>query len=123
MALDVRIKRVYDEPSDADGFRVLVDRLWPRGVTKEAAELNAWRKDLAPTPELRKDFCHDPARFETFTDRYREELDELTDALDGLIDEARGAGGRLTLIYAAKDLEHNHARVLAAVIEERLAAR
>ncbi|OIJ36384.1 hypothetical protein BK826_02850 [Rothia kristinae] len=104
-----RIKRIYAEPSESDGARVLVDRVWPRGVAKEAAQLAQWAKELAPSTELRKWYGHDPERFEEFSRRYREELrgPEQQAALDGLPEEET-----VTFVYAAKDEEHNQALVL-----------
>lgn len=104
------IKRAYDEPAAGDGYRVLVDRLWPRGLTKERAALDLWLKEAAPSPDLRTWFGHDPARFSEFSRRYRDELQEnpAAEQLCGLLAEHRN----VTLVYAAKDPEHNHALVL-----------
>ncbi|WP_324742200.1 DUF488 domain-containing protein [Tsuneonella sp. CC-YZS046] len=113
----VAIKRIYEPPSRDDGCRVLVDRLWPRGVGRDAAALDLWLRDIAPSPELRKWFGHDPARFKAFRDRYRKELEEKDEAvaeLRGLIRK-----GKVTLLYAARDELHNHARVLADYIERQ----
>lgn len=107
---DFRIKRPYDDPAKSDGYRVLVDRLWPRGVSKEQAELDEWNKDLAPSNELRKWFDHREDRFEEFAERYRHELSEspaVTEALENWEDEKT-----VTLLYAAKDPEINHAVIL-----------
>ena len=106
----VQIKRVYEAPEASDGFRVLVDRLWPRGVSHDRAALDLWLKDVAPSPELRTQWNHDPVHFEEFAQRYREELDENPAArhLEELIQRERTA----TLIYAARDSKINHARVL-----------
>lgn len=112
------IKRVYDEPGRSDGVRVLVDRLWPRGVSKDEAALDAWIKGLAPSDGLRKWFGHDPARFERFSKRYRAELDEADEAIDELRDAAKGRK-KITLVYAAKDPDCNHARVLAGYLRKR----
>ncbi len=110
----IQCRRIYDDPSPDDGFRVLVDRLWPRGVRKEDAQLDQWAKDLAPSTELRKWFHHDSSQFDAFAEQYREELQELTPALKALLDEA---GTRtLTLLYAARNTEHNHANVLRDVL-------
>jgi uncharacterized protein YeaO (DUF488 family) len=108
---DLQLKRVYDPPSKDDGTRVLVDRLWPRGVRKEAAKLTAWLKEIAPSPELREWFGHDPARFHEFSRRYRAELAANGDAVGQL--EELLQHGRVTLLYAAHDTVHNHAVVLA----------
>jgi uncharacterized protein YeaO (DUF488 family) len=110
-APDIRIKRIYDPPDRKDGARVLVDRLWPRGVRKEAAALTLWLKDIAPSDELRRWFGHDPARFAEFSRRYRAELAANSDAVDRLRDLLKA--GPVTLLYAARDTEHNEARVLA----------
>ncbi|MEE8155781.1 MAG: DUF488 family protein [Phycisphaerales bacterium] len=118
MSLRIRVKRIYDAPSDEDGYRVLIDRLWPRGIRKEAARLDAWKKALAPSTELRKRFAHDPAKFEDFTARYRLELEDR----QGAIEELRTAviGDTLTLVYAAADSVHNHAVVLRDYLQEYL---
>lgn len=110
MPTAIRLKRAYDEPACGDGRRVLVDRVWPRGVTKEAAALDDWCKDIAPSSELRKWFGHDPERFAEFTRRYREELKDNTDAARALLDAV--GDGPLTLVYGARDEQHNHAVVL-----------
>ncbi|MGH3312623.1 MAG: DUF488 domain-containing protein [Streptomyces sp.] len=112
----VRTRRVYEEAEPGeDGVRVLVDRVWPRGVKKEDARLDAWDKEVAPSTELRKWYGHDHARFTEFAERYRAELAEpaARDALDRL--RERAAGGPLTLLTATKaeDLDHSHAAVLA----------
>ena len=111
----VRIKRIYDPRERGDGFRVLVDRLLPRGVKKEGAQLHAWAKDLAPSTELRRWFNHGPSRWAQFRVRYRRDLAEHAADVEGLRNLARTRG--LTLLYAAKDREHNHAIVLKEVIE------
>jgi uncharacterized protein YeaO (DUF488 family) len=116
-ACDLRVKRIYDEPAPADGFRVLVDRLWPRGVAKDHAALDAWERDLAPGPQLRKWFSHDPRRFDEFRRRYLAELAGRGVELDELGE--RAARQRVTLLYGAKDPEINHAVVLAEAIRER----
>jgi uncharacterized protein YeaO (DUF488 family) len=104
------IKRIYDEPSNGDGFRVLVDRLWPRGVSKERAVLDLWLKEIAPSPDLRTWFNHDPARFSEFTARYQTELDT-----NPAVEELKQLAAKhqtVTLLYAAHDPEINHAKVL-----------
>ncbi|MFE0173560.1 DUF488 domain-containing protein [Streptomyces sp. NPDC059002] len=115
--LDVQVKRVYDEASPGDGTRVLIDRLWPRGVSKERSCLDAWDKELAPSNELRRWYDHDPERYEEFAERYRHELADpaRTTELDRLRTVARA--GRLTLLTATKDLPHGHVRVLVEVLE------
>lgn len=119
----VRIKRAYEEPARGDGYRVLVDRLWPRGVAKEAARLDLWAKDVAPSPELRRWFGHDPARFREFARRYHAEL--RAGPGRALLEElARRAGhGTVTLVYGARDEEHNGAVVLRDALGDRLRAR
>ncbi|MGN6442970.1 MAG: DUF488 domain-containing protein [Arthrobacter sp.] len=105
-----RVKRIYEPPADDDGFRVLVDRLWPRGMPKEGAAVDLWLKDVAPSTELRKEFNHRPERFAEFTERYRLELDS-NPAVDTLVELAAGHS-RITLLYAARNTEANNARVL-----------
>ena len=114
-APDIRVKRIYDPPNGKDGARVLVDRLWPRGVRKEGAQLTLWLKDIAPSDELRRWFGHDPARFAEFSRRYRAELSANKDAVSRL--ETLVKTGPVTLLYAAHDTEHNNARVLADYLE------
>jgi uncharacterized protein YeaO (DUF488 family) len=111
----VRTKRIYEAPSRADGYRVLVDRLWPRGVSKESAHIAAWAKELAPSTALRRWFGHAPRKWSEFSRRYRAELKACPIELDGLRAHARRR--TVTLLYAAKDPEHNHALVLKAVLE------
>ena len=110
------IKRIYETPADDDGCRVLVDRLWPRGVSKEDAQLDLWLKDVAPTPLLRQEFGHMKERFEDFRLKYRQELDS-NPAVATLL----GLGpthSRVTLLYGARDPEVNHARVLLEFMHE-----
>ena len=104
------IKRIYEPPGEKDGLRILVDRLWPRGVSKQDAAVERWLKEIAPTSELRAWFGHEARRFEEFADRYRAEL-EVNPALDWLLDTVRAAGP-VTLLYAARDSDRNHAAVL-----------
>lgn len=106
----VKIKRIYDPLSPDDGYRVLVDRLWPRGVSKENAKLDLWLKDVAPSDELRKWFNHDPSKFKEFSDRYHKELDKnpATDELKKLMRQHK----KITLLYGARDLRFNQAIVL-----------
>lgn len=120
MPADIRIRRVYDPPQAGDGARVLVDRLWPRGVRKAAAALDLWLKDAAPSPELRRWFGHDPARWTEFANRYQAELAARADAIEPLCELART--GPLTLLYGARDPIHNHAVVLAAYLRHDLEA-
>ncbi len=113
----VRVKRVYDGREPSDGRRVLVDRLWPRGLRKDAAELDEWLRDVAPSAELRRWYGHDPQRFAEFAERYRAELAEpgRGEALRRLRGYAEA--GPLTLLTAARDLDHAHPAVLANLIE------
>jgi uncharacterized protein YeaO (DUF488 family) len=106
----LRIKRIYEPADQADGTRVLVDRVWPRGMTKERAAVALWLKDIAPSPALRKWFGHDPQRWPEFRARYRAELDQNTAAVGRLVDLA--TKGKVTLLYAAHDAAHNHAVAL-----------
>jgi uncharacterized protein YeaO (DUF488 family) len=115
-APDVRIKRIYDDPASDDGCRLLVDRLWPRGVTKERAALDEWLRDLAPSSELRTWFDHSAPRWSEFQARYRAEL--AAHAAELRQWRERAMRERLTLLYAAKDPQRNHALVLAEVIRE-----
>jgi len=110
----IGVKRVYDNPSPKDGLRVLVDRLWPRGLTKDRASVDLWLKDLAPSAELRKWFEHDPAKWDQFQSRYRKELDKQKDALKLL--KAKAKENTVTLVYGARDEQHNGALVLKKVL-------
>lgn len=116
--MHVVTKRIYDEPGHNDGTRVLVDRVWPRGMRKEDAHLDAWVKDAAPSAELRKWFGHDPDKFDEFADRYRRELttSEGQESLQRLKEAV--TGNRLTLLTATKDLENSHVSVLSEVVSE-----
>jgi uncharacterized protein YeaO (DUF488 family) len=116
--MDVRLKRAYDPATSADGYRVLIDRLWPRGVSRERANLDAWEKELAPSRELREWFGHEPGRFDEFRRRYVDELRSQRSALTALRRRARD--GTVTLVYAASDEEHNDAVVLAQVLRRGL---
>ncbi len=111
------LKRVYEEPSAKDGYRILVERLWPRGLSKERAAVDLWLKDVAPSPELRKWFHHDPARWQEFQRRYRAELKEKKETIKLL--KQKGKAGAVTLVYAAHDEEHNGALVLKQLLERR----
>ncbi len=113
----IHLKRVYEEPSKKDGVRILVERLWPRGLSKERAAVDLWLKDVAPSPELRKWFGHDPERWEQFQERYRRELREKHDAVRLL--RQRAKEGAVTLVYAARDKEHNGALVLKSLLQDR----
>lgn len=108
-------RRAYDAPENSDGYRALVDRLWPRGVKKEVLRLDEWCKDVAPSTELREWFAHEPAKFEEFKTRYREEL-RASEVPRQLL--KRAGDGRLTLIYSAKDARHNQAVVLQEYLQE-----
>ncbi|CAL65699.1 DUF488 domain-containing protein [Christiangramia forsetii] len=113
----IRIKRIYEEAYDQDGHRILIDRLWPRGVSKEDAKLDDWNKDIAPSEELRKWFDHDPDKFEEFSKRYKDELKDKKDKVKAIREIAEEH--RLSLLYAARDKEHNHAIVLKNVLESK----
>jgi uncharacterized protein YeaO (DUF488 family) len=121
MGIDVRLKRAYEPAEPADGFRILIDRLWPRGVSRRQAKLDEWNRELAPSTELRRWFGHDPERFAEFRRRYVEELRDQRSALAEL--RARARRGPLTLVYGAKDSEHNDAVVLAEVLRRGLPGR
>lgn len=115
----IKIKRVYDQVSPGDGKRILVDRLWPRGIKKEDAHIGEWLKDIAPCDELRKWFSHDPSKWLEFRDRYIKELKGKQELIKRLRADARR--GAVTLLFAAKDVEHNNAVVLREVIEGQTA--
>ncbi|HEX7050849.1 MAG TPA: DUF488 domain-containing protein [Longimicrobiales bacterium] len=113
----IQIKRVYDPPEPDDGARFLVERLWPRGMKKEALKMDAWLKDVAPSAELRRWFGHEPSRWDEFRKRYRAELEQAPEALEPLI--AALDRGPITLLYSARDTEHNSAVVLRDYLRER----
>jgi uncharacterized protein YeaO (DUF488 family) len=113
---DIRLKRIYEAPSSDDGYRVLVDRVWPRGMTKEKAVIDLWAKDIAPSTDLRKWFTHDPAKWEEFQKRYYAELQDKLSDLKALI--AKAGDAPLTLLYGAKDEEHNQAVVLHGYMQK-----
>jgi uncharacterized protein YeaO (DUF488 family) len=113
----IQLKRVYEKPSRKDGLRILVDRLWPRGLTKERAAVNLWLKDMAPSSELRKWFSHDPAKWKEFQVRYRRELREKKEALKLL--KQKSEDRTVTLVYGARDEQHNEAIVLRKLVEGR----
>ena len=106
----IQLKRAYEKPERADGTRILVDRLWPRGLTKEKAAIDLWLKELAPSTELREWFGHDPKKWRSFRSRYQTELKQLGDQLQLI--KSRAREGVVTLIYGARDQEHNEAVVL-----------
>jgi uncharacterized protein YeaO (DUF488 family) len=114
VARNVRLKRAYEPPAPDDGERILVDRLWPRGVSRGDAALDAWMKDIAPSTALRQWFAHDPARWDMFRDRYAEELRDHADLVEQLRERARR--GPITLVYSAHDAEHNDAVVLRDIV-------
>jgi uncharacterized protein YeaO (DUF488 family) len=116
--MPIQIKRAYEPASPADGYRVLIDRLWPRGVSRQSAKLDEWIKELATSAELRQWFGHEPVRFEEFRRRYVAELRDERPRLTTLRRRARD--GRLTLVYSAHDSEHNDAVVLAEVLRRGL---
>lgn len=114
----IKVKRVYEPPAPDDGRRFLVDRLWPRGMKKEALQLDDWWKEVAPSDELRQWFGHDPARWEEFRRRYFAELEAKPAAWQPLLEAARA--GDVTLLFSARDEEHNNAVALKAFLEARL---
>jgi uncharacterized protein YeaO (DUF488 family) len=116
--VDIRLKRAYDPAASSDGYRVLIDRLWPRGVSRERAKLDEWERELPPSTKLRQWFGHEPGRFEEFRRRYIEELRSQRPRLTELRRQARN--GTLTLVYSARDTEHNDAVVLAEILRRGL---
>lgn len=110
--MDVRLKRAYEPAEASDGYRVLIDRLWPRGVSREHAHLDEWARELAPSTELRRWFGHDPERFAEFKRRYAAELAEQ----EGKLRQLREHAGTVTLVYGARDSEHNDAVVLRELL-------
>ena len=115
----INLKRVYDPPSPQDGRRFLVERLWPRGVKKEALHLDLWLKDVAPSTELRKWFNHDPKKWREFQRRYRAELQKQPEVCDPILQAARR--GKVTLLYSSHDAEHNNAVALRDYLETKAA--
>ncbi|CDG65141.1 MAG: hypothetical protein PWQ15_648 [Methanobacterium sp.] len=111
----IQIKRAYDEVSKDDGFRILVDRLWPRGLSKEKLKIDLWLKEIAPSIELRKSFNHDPDKWDWFRTRYKEELKEKSELVSN-IKKLEEEKGKVTLVYAAKDNKHNNALVLQELL-------
>ncbi|KAA8977796.1 DUF488 family protein [Halospina sp. K52047b] len=118
MTDSILLKRIQDPAEDRDGARILVDRVWPRGVRKTDAQLEWWAKDIAPSTELRKWFGHDPERWPEFCRMYREELAQAPETLSKLLDYCQR--GPVTLIFSARDREHNQARVIREVLLEKL---
>ncbi|HEU5476710.1 MAG TPA: DUF488 domain-containing protein [Gaiellaceae bacterium] len=119
--MNVCLKRAYEPPARSDGYRVLIDRLWPRGVSKEQARLDEWARELAPSSELRRWFGHDPTKFDEFRRRYREELAGQEEKLRELRRRARS--GTVTLVYGARDSEHNDAVVLEELLRRGTRSR
>lgn len=113
----IQLKRVYELYSKEDGYRVLVDRLWPRGISKEKAHLDLWLKEIAPSTELRKWFGHDPEKWKEFEKRYKKELDDKTDFVKRLKDLEK-KHRKVTFLYGARDTEHNEALVLVDFLEK-----
>ena len=113
----VRIKRIYEEPAAEDGFRVFIDRLWPRGLKKEQVHFDVWLKEVSPSTELRRWFGHDPEKWEEFKVRYFRELDERPDEVADLA--TRAAGGTLTLLFGAKAARYSNAAALEEYLEKR----
>ena len=114
----IRIKRVYESPKRDDGTRFLVERLWPRGFKKEELKMKAWLKEVSPSPDLRKWYSHDVTKWDEFQKRYRKELQEKPNAWHPILDAA--LNGNVTLLYSARDTEHNSALVLKEFLEERM---
>lgn len=118
--MPLQIKRIYEAPQDSDGVRILIDRLWPRGVSKERARLDEWGKDLAPSADLRKWFGHKAENFDTFSKKYREELDTVPAAKEAVKKVLEESGkSMVTLLYGAKDPKINHAVVLRDYLEKK----
>jgi uncharacterized protein YeaO (DUF488 family) len=115
--MNIQIKRVYEKPESGDGKRILIDRLWPRGLTKEKAAIDLWIKEIAPTTELRKWFDHDESKWNEFKKRYIQELQKNSDSIEKLMEELKS--GKATLVYGARDLEHNDAVVLKEYLEQK----
>jgi uncharacterized protein YeaO (DUF488 family) len=113
--MKIKVKRVYEQPDKDDGVRILVDRLWPRGLTKEKAAVDLWLKEIAPSTELRKWFGHDPDKWRSFRGRYETEIRHNHDLVKVLKDKAKG--GTVTLVYGARDQKHNEALVLKQFLE------
>jgi len=116
--MPISFKRVYEKPSLKDGKRILVERLWPRGLKKDEAKIDEWLREVAPSTELRKWFGHDPAKWDEFKERYWKELDKKNDIISKLAKERRG--NKVTFVFAAKDQQHNNAVALKEYIENQL---
>ncbi len=115
--MPIDVKRAYQAPSSNDGYRVLVDRVWPRGITKDVLQLDAWLKDVAPSTKLRKWFGHVPEKWDRFKQRYFQELEQEPEGLATLLEQARD--GHVTLVFGAKDEEHNNAVALKEFLEQQ----
>ena len=115
--MQISTKRAYEKPGKQDGMRVLVDRIWPRGIGKDEAHIDRWLKDVAPTNELRKWFNHEPQKWKEFKNKYFQELEGKSEALEELLEMVHG--GRITLVYGAKDQQHNNAIALKEYLENR----
>lgn len=116
--MNIKVKRIYDKPSKEDGLRILVDRLWPRGVSKKDASIDIWIKDIAPSNELRKWFNHDPEKWQEFKVRYFSELDKKSELVKEVLN--RGKKGTLTLVFSAKVEKYNNAEALKLYLEKLL---
>lgn len=114
--MSIKVKRVYEKPEKSDGFRILVDRLWPRGLTKEKAKIDLWLKEIAPSSELRKSFNHDPVKWNFFKENYKKELIENSRDLIEQIKKVEKENNTITLLYSAKDEKHNNAIALEEIL-------
>jgi uncharacterized protein YeaO (DUF488 family) len=114
----IRMKRVYEPPEKSDGIRILVDRLWPRGLNKSEAQLDEWMKEIAPSGELRKFYGHDISKWEEFREKYLKELSSKEELVNKIIE--RASEGRVTLLFAVKDEEHSNAAVLKEYLEKKM---
>ena len=119
-SMDIQIKRTYEAPEATDGYRVLVDRLWPRGIKKENLYMDLWAKTIAPSTECRKAFNHDPARFDSFVKQYTDELDNNPDAATFIENLKKTGASRVTLLYSDKDTRYNNAVVLKSWLTKNL---
>lgn len=113
----IRVKRIYEQSSKEDGYRVLVDRLWPRGISKDRAKIDLWLKEIAPSDTLRKSFCHDPKKWDDFKKKYRLELRKKPELILE-IKQAEKDKGTVTLLYSARDEKHNQAIALSTILQE-----
>jgi len=113
----IKIKRIYDPPAEDDGFRILVDRLWPRGLTKEKAKADLWLKEIAPSDQLRKWYGHDPKKWAEFKKKYSKELDQKTDLIDQIVKKTKE--GDLTFLFSSKEEKLNNAVALREYIETK----